>query len=209
VEGASVLLGVDGTLAGERRRASFLGRNVSVPLMVNAVGASDRIAGALADVSELLPRPLVTLERVSVCKRDGRLLRTPHELPDGDAGGLATWQKLMVYTSERAQHGGTPLHRALVTELRAAGAAGATCLRGIWGYHGDHAPHGDAFLQLHRRVPVVTIVVDTPSRTLRWFEIVDRLTAQTGLVTSELVPAFRATGAGAPRGGLRLAPPHA
>jgi PII-like signaling protein len=38
-------------------------------------------------------------------------------------------------------------------------------------------------------VPVVTVVVDTPERTSRWFEIVSELTAETGLVTSERVPA--------------------
>ena len=67
------------------------------------------------------------------------------------------------------------------------GAAGATSLRGIWGYHGDHAPHGDTFSQLRRRVPVVTIVIDTPERCAEWFAIADELTRETGLVTSELV----------------------
>jgi PII-like signaling protein len=38
-------------------------------------------------------------------------------------------------------------------------------------------------------VPVVTIVVDSPDRVGRWFEIVDELTSETGLVTSEMVPA--------------------
>jgi hypothetical protein len=33
------------------------------------------------------------------------------------------------------------------------------------------------------------VVVDTPERTRRWFEIVDEVTRYTGLVTSELVPA--------------------
>ena len=69
-----------------------------------------------------------------------------------------------------------------------AGAAGATSLRGVWGYHGDHAPHGDTMWQLRRRVPIVTVVIDTPDRIARWFEIVDELTAETGLVTSELIP---------------------
>ena len=75
----------------------------------------------------------------------------------------------------------------LVRHLRAAGAAGATALRGHWGYHGDHAPHGDLFWHLRRRVPVVTVVVDTPANVARWFEIVDELTQETGLVTSEMV----------------------
>jgi PII-like signaling protein len=99
------------------------------------------------------------------------------------------WQKLMVFASEQSHHAGRPLHRALVEELRRAGAAGATSVRGIWGYHGDHRPHGDRFWQLRRRVPVVTTIVDTPSRIRRWFDVVDRITDETGLVTSELVPA--------------------
>ena len=78
--------------------------------------------------------------------------------------------------------------------LRDAGAAGATSLRGIWGYHGDHEPHGDTFWQLRRRVPVLTVIVDTPDRIRDWFAIVDELTDETGLVTSEMVPAYRATG---------------
>jgi hypothetical protein len=51
----------------------------------------------------------------------------------------------------------------------------------------------------------VTVIVDTPERIRRWFAIVDELTDEAGLVTSELVPAFRATAGEARRGGLRLA----
>ena len=57
------------------------------------------------------------------------------------------WQKLMVYTSEAARHDGQPIHRAIVRRLRSASISGATTTRGIWGFHGDHAPHGDHFLQ--------------------------------------------------------------
>jgi PII-like signaling protein len=98
----------------------------------------------------------------------------------------------MIYASEQAQHDGAAVHTELLRRLRRAGAAGATSLRGVWGFHGDHAPHGDTFWQLRRRVPVVTVVVDTPARIQRWFAIVDELTARTGLVTSEIVPAYRA-----------------
>jgi hypothetical protein len=41
----------------------------------------------------------------------------------------------------------------------------------------------------------------------RLWPIVDALTAETGLVTSEAVPAVRATGPGIRMGGLRLAEP--
>ncbi|WP_300605812.1 DUF190 domain-containing protein [Trebonia sp.] len=84
-----------------------------------------------------------------------------------------------------------PAGGALGTLLRAAGIGGATTLRGVWGFHGDHAPHGDRLLQLGRRVPAVTIVVDTPERIAAAFSAIDELTGEQGLVTSETVPARR------------------
>jgi PII-like signaling protein len=205
VAGATVLLGVDGTAHGVRRRAAFFGRNAEVPLMIISVGDGRRIAEALPRLGAMLARPLLTLERIRVCKRDGVRLSMPSPLPRSDPSGLGVWQKLMVYAGEQARHAGRPLHHQLVRALREANADGATSVRGIWGYHGDHAPHGDAFWQLRRRVPVVTIVIDTPERIRRWFAIVDELTDETGLVTSEMVPAFHATGPARERGGLRLA----
>jgi PII-like signaling protein len=140
-----------------------------------------------------------------VCKRDGQLLSQPRLLPATDEQGLAMWQKLMVYASEQARHGRSPLHVALVRRLRESGASGATCLRGVWGFHGDHAPHGDRLLQLRRHVPVVTIIVDTPERIADSFEIVNELTDEAGLVTSEMVPAMASLAEGQQQGGLRLA----
>jgi PII-like signaling protein len=205
VAGATVLLGVDGTARGLRQRATFLGANTRVPLMIIAVAESQRLAALLPELGALLPQPLITLERVRVCKRDGERLAEPHRLPENDPSGRAVWQKLMVYASEHARAAGEPLHHRLIRNLRSAGASGATSLRGIWGYHGNQRPHGDSFWQLRRRVPIVTVVVDTPQRAQRWFELIDRLTSQTGLVTSEMVPAFRATGSGITRGALELA----
>jgi PII-like signaling protein len=186
IAGATVLLGIDGTAHGIRRRARFAGGNGGVPLMVISVGDGARIAALLPELAALLPRPLVTLERIRVCKRDGIALAEPH--PPARSG----WQKLMIYASEQSQHEGRPLYVELVRRLRGAGAAGATSLRGIWGYHGDHRPHGDSLWQLRRRVPVLTVVVDTPANIQRWYPIVDELTDETGLVTSELVPAAQA-----------------
>jgi len=204
IAGATVLLGVDGTAHGVRERAKFFGRNAQVPLMVIAVGDGMLIGDLLPELGAMLTRPLMTLERIRVCKRDGQLLTQPRELPETDASGLGVWQKLMVYAGEQARHGHHPLHHQLIRELRRAGAAGATSLRGIWGYHGDHQPHGDSFWQLRRRVPIVTVIVDTPERIRDWFQIADQLTDETGLITSEMVPAYRATGADIQRGGLKL-----
>ena len=206
IAGATALLGVDGTAHGVRQRARFFGRNAEVPMMIIAIGAGEEIAQVLPELGALLPRPLLTLERVRLCKRDGQLLAPPTPLPTTDERGLAMWQKLMVYASEQARHGRSPLHVALVRRLRESGASGATCLRGVWGFHGDHPPHGDRLLQLRRHVPVVTIIVDTPERIADSFKIVDELTDEAGLVTSEMVPAMASLSEGKrQRGGLRLA----
>ena len=203
--GATVLLGVDGTRAGRRFRARFFARNQDVPMMLVAIGAGERIAALLPELATMLGEPLITLERIRVCKRDGRLLAAPHDLAGRDEHGLALWQKLTIYTSQAALHDGRPVNMQIVRRLRASDAAGATCIRGVWGFHGDHAPHGDRFLQLRRHVPVVTVVIDTPQRIARAFAIVDELTGEHGLVTSEIVPAMTAMSEAEQRGGLRLA----
>ena len=113
---------------------------------------------------------------------------------------MALWHKLMVYTSEAALHHGEPIHRAIVRRLRSAGLSGATTQRGIWGFHGDHAPHGDRLLQLGRHVPAVTIVIDTPERISAAFSVIDELTSERGLVTSETIPAMRASAGDRQRG---------
>lgn len=205
ISGASVLLGVDGTRNGRRVRAKFFARNADVPVMVIAVGSGEKIAQVLPELGGLLQDPLITLERVRVCKRDGELLATPHELPGTDEHGLAMWQKLMVYTSHAAIHEGHPLHHTIIRRLRESNAAGATTLQGIWGFHGDHAPHGDKIFQIARHVPVVTIAVDTPEHTARSFQIIDELTTEHGLVTSEMVPAMSAMSETERHGGLKLA----
>ena len=179
VDGATALLGVDGTAHGRRQRATFFSRNAEVPMMIIAVGAGEQIGRVLPELGALLRRPLLTLERVRVCKRDGQSLAVPN--------GGGQWQKLMVYTSEGVRHQGQPVHRAIVRRLRSAGLSGATTLRGIWGFHGDHAPHGDRLLQLGRHVPAVTIVIDTPERIAGAYEVIDELTSERGLVTCETI----------------------
>jgi PII-like signaling protein len=189
--GATVLLGVDGVAHGERQRASFFGRNADVPMMIVAVGSGEHIGRVLPELGGFLHRPMFTLERVRVCKRDGELLERPHALPGFDEHGLPLWQKLTIYTSEAAHHDGAPIHRAIVQRLHQAKTAdGATVLRGVWGFHGDHPPHGDGLFSLTRRVPVVTIVIDTPANIAESFALIDELTREEGLVTSEMVPAL-------------------
>ena len=147
-------------------------------MMVIAVGAGRADRRGAPELGALLRRPLITLERVRVCKRDGMLLSTAAALPGTDDHGMALWQKLMIFTSEaRPARGPThpPGHHPAAARAR---SSGATTLRGIWGFHGDHAPHGDRVLQLGRRVPTVTIVIDTPRRIAESFAIIDELTTR-------------------------------
>jgi PII-like signaling protein len=168
VAGASVLLGVDGTTHGIRRRARFLSGNADVPLMVVSVGAGDRLAAAVPELAALAPDAVITAERVRICKRDGVRLADPEVVTD-------MRQILTVYGAD------------LVPPLLDSRPAGATSLRGIWGYHGDHAPHGDVMWQLRRRVPSMTVVVDEPEAIReRVYPAVDALTDRHGLVTTEL-----------------------
>ena len=89
VAGATVLLGVDGTVHGRRERARFFGRNAHVPVMIVAVGTGATIASALPELEALLQRPLLTVERVRVCKRDGAKLAEPEAVPGATRPGSA------------------------------------------------------------------------------------------------------------------------
>src|SRR5262249_37136599 len=110
VAGATVLLGVDGTVHGVRERARFFSRNEAVPLMVVSVGAGAAIAAVLAELSHLLPQPVATLERIRLCKRDGELLADPGQAPEHDDSGRPLFQKLSVFCGEQARHRGHSLH---------------------------------------------------------------------------------------------------
>lgn len=204
LSGATVLLGVDGITRRRRQRARFFSQNAAVPLMLISVGSGAAVAASLEGLGQLVADPIATLERVRVCKRDGRLYAEPQHVPPGDGAGRGMWQKLMVYAAERDLHDGLPLHLQLIRRLHAERASGATVLRGVWGFSGDHPPHGDRLLALRRQVPVVTTIVDAPDQIRRWFGIVDDLTNAAGLVTSELVPAFLAVGPEASIGALEL-----
>jgi PII-like signaling protein len=205
LSGATVLLGVDGMAHRRRQRARFLSRNGAVPMLVVSVGSGETITQALPGLGAMLTDPVVTLERVRVCKRDGKHLADPPQLPMADAAGLGVWQQLTVYCGEQARHRGHPLYIEIIRRLREEGAGGATSLRGVWGFSGDHPPHGDSLFRIRRNVPVITTIIDRPDACARWFRIVDDCTDEAGLVTSESVPAFHAVAPERRIGGVRLA----
>ena len=104
------------------------------------------------------------------------------------------WQKLMVYAGEQSRHRGRPLHGELMRRA-------ARSRRG-----GRHQPPRHLGLPRRPRAPRRHLLAATPPRPRghrhrrhapsasgEWFAIVDELTDETGLVTSEMVPAFHAT----------------
>jgi PII-like signaling protein len=191
VDGAAAFLGVDGTRDGVRHRARFFARNARIPLMLLAIGGGPAMAQALQAIDALVPEPLALLERVHT--------GTIADVPAGHA------LKVMVYAPEDAQAGGHALHVELIRRLRAAGADGATAIRGIWGYQGrDEVPGGDRLLGLRRSVPVVTTIIDAPERAAAWYPLVEELTAGRAVVTHEIVPARRAAAPGRVEGDLDL-----
>ncbi len=196
IAGATALLGVDAAVRGRRPHARPPSRPAGAPMVIVAVGPPEQILSVLPDVSGMLRHPLLTLEPVRVCKRDGLLLAVPDRSPGTGTQGMTRWQKLTVYTSEAARHQGQPIHRLLARRLLSAGIAGVTTLRGVWGFHGERAPHGEGALRRGHHVPAITIVADTPERIPAAFAIIDELTTGRGLVTSEAVPVIRVPAAG-------------
>ncbi len=164
--GATALPGVDGTILGERRAARFFSHNDGVPALVVSVGPWERMADVLPRLRALAGRHVITLERVRVVRRDGRV---PAELPAPpahDEDGLALWQRVMVFCGEQARWEGLPLYSQLIRRLREANAAGATALRGAMGYSDDGDQHGDRFLSIRRHAPIVVTMVNSVERDL-------------------------------------------
>jgi PII-like signaling protein len=92
-----------------------------------------------------------------------------------------------VYVEEQAKLDGHPLHVELVRRLRAAGAAGATVLRAVRGFYGEHEPFADRIVSVRRNVPLQIVVVDAPEAVGRWWPVIDQATRRDGLVTAQLV----------------------
>ncbi|MBS1861378.1 MAG: DUF190 domain-containing protein [Actinobacteria bacterium] len=173
-DSATVLLGVDGVLEGERRRARFVAGNRGVPALTVAVGERGAIERALAEVDGAAH--FVTVEGVEDCSR----------IAGAKLHGEAA--RVTLVTSEIAQCGSHPLYVALIHELRRNGAAGAAALRGVWGFRGGGEPHGDRVLALRRDVPMIVEALDAPERAERWRAMALELACEGSLVHSQAVP---------------------
>ena len=203
--GATALLGVDGTYHGRRQRATLVSPRRDAPIMIIAVGRRETLAAALPDLREALDRPLVTLEGIAQLKHDGELLEELPATTGSDREGLSVWQTIRVYTRQSAQVNGRALYTELTRRLREAGAAGATTIRGHWGFSSDEAPYGDKFARFTSHAPTYTTYIDRPAKVAELWPVIDEVTAEHGVVTSLFVPAYRERRGERVGGGLRLA----
>jgi PII-like signaling protein len=173
-EAAMVLLGVDGVLDGERRRARFVAANRGVPALTVAVGKRAAIDPALIEVDG--SAPLVTVEAVETYRRIATV--SLHGTP-------AT--RVTYVTSEIATSGTHPRYLELIHRLREEGAPGATALRGVWGFRGSTAPHGDRVLALRRDVPILVEAIDAPEPAARWRELARSLAGEDDVVSAQQI----------------------
>lgn len=196
-DSATVLLGVDGVLEGERRRARFVAGNRGVPALTVGVGRRSAIDAALAEVDDaahlVTVEPAVTYRRISTVSH--------HTEGDGDAGVVPKWRisppsyhgdalavRVTLVTSEIASRGAHPAYLEFIHQLRREGAPGATALRGVWGFRGDGEPHGDRVLALRRDVPMLVEVVDVPERAARLLALATSAACDGDFVYVQLIP---------------------
>jgi PII-like signaling protein len=200
VDGAYVVVGVDGITHGIRHKARLVGTNAAVPAQIVAIGNRRSTARSVHELYAHGAPSLVTVERVTVLKRDGAMLMPAPQPSDRPSHTDAAMRKITLVTREDAVVDDVALYLAAIRAAQRAGLGGGTAINGAWGYAGTASPHGDAMLRLRRSIPVICVFIDTPEAIARLWPELDRLTAHGGLVTAEWVPAARAHGPGGLRG---------
>ncbi len=173
---------------------------------------SPRAVGAfLADVVEVVPEGLLTLERAHVlayrrrADEAGRVaahlavpgrpdpadyLPSPEEFPvmrqavDG--------QLLRVFVDDADQYEGQPLYRAVVEKARELGLANAVVLRAPLGFGTHRRVRSDKFPDYITELPVLIELVDTAENIGRLLPFLDAAVPE-GLITVEGVKMLRRT----------------
>ncbi len=97
---------------------------------------------------------------------------------------------LRIFVGEQAKSGHRPLYEVLVMKAREMHLAGATVLRGPFGFgHSGHV-HSAKILDLSEDLPMVIEIVDTKDKIDAFLPVLDPMTG-IGLVTLEKVRILR------------------
>ncbi|BBD07501.1 DUF190 domain-containing protein [Desulfovibrio ferrophilus] len=95
-------------------------------------------------------------------------------------------ERLRIYTGENDHYKGRPVHEAIVEQARKSGFAGATVLRGIAGFGANSRVHTSKILRLSEDLPIITEIVDEPSKIDDFLPLLDEMIGE-GLVVREQV----------------------
>jgi PII-like signaling protein len=204
--GATVLRGILGLdVTGQLLETGNWSLVEHVPLIVEFVDHPHNIGAFLADVDEIIPEGLATLERAHVlvyrhsrAAADKAAMRldipgpvTPFStLPSSaefPAMKLAEeGQLLRVFCGESDTWEGHSLYRAIVLKARELGLAGATVLRGPMGFGANSRVHTAKLLDLSTDLPIIIELVDSAEKIKTLLPFLDEAVSE-GLITIEAV----------------------
>ena len=203
LEGATSLEGACGLVGGE---VVDCGRWAVVehhPVVLEFLDSPRAIGGFLADVVELAPRALATLERAHVLayrrRADEAARVAPHlevpgrpepeaYLPQPEEFPImrtaVDGQLLRVFVDDADTFGGQPLYRAVLERAKEAGLSNAVVLRAPKGFGTHQRLHTDAHPDYATELPVLVEVVGTPEEVARLLPFLDEAVPE-GLITIE------------------------
>ncbi|WP_022851772.1 DUF190 domain-containing protein [Limisalsivibrio acetivorans] len=102
------------------------------------------------------------------------------------AGLLGKQKMLRIYISENDTIDGRPLYKAIVELCSEQGIAGATVLRGIYGYGSRGEIHSSRTLTLSSSLPLVVEIIDTEENIDAILPLIDPMMSG-GMITIEMI----------------------
>ena len=93
---------------------------------------------------------------------------------------------LRIFIGESNKTEGRPMYEAIVQEARHRGLAGATVLRGFYGFGAASRIHTSKVLRLSEDLPIIVEIVDTEDKIEQFLPDLDKMIGE-GLVTLEKV----------------------
>ena len=95
-------------------------------------------------------------------------------------------RKLMrIFIGEKDRYEGKPLYKAIVDKCLENNIAGATVIRGIYGYGASSVIHSSKVLTLSDDLPLIVEIVDKEEKINEFLPIIDSMVKH-GLITLEL-----------------------
>jgi hypothetical protein len=208
--GATVLRGIMGLdITGQLLESGRWSLVEHVPVIIEIVDHPQTIGSFLADVDEIVPEGLATLERAHVlvyrqnrAGADKAAMRLEVPGPVASFSTLPTYEEfptmkmseegqlLRVFCGESDTWEGQPLYRAVVLKAKELGLAGATVLRGPMGFGANSRMHTANLLELSTDLPIVIELVDCAEKIQSLLPFLDQAVAE-GMITIEAVRVLR------------------